>query len=48
MKNFSRTGFSLFLLTFLMGEKKSNRLKPALLNPRRDRRESFRGLGGAR
>jgi len=31
--NFSRTGFSLLLLTFLFIEQKSNRLKPVLLNP---------------
>jgi hypothetical protein len=45
--HFSRTGFSLLLLTFLFIEQKSNRLKPVLLNPHRGNFEILFQLGGA-
>jgi hypothetical protein len=45
--NFSRTGFSLLLFVSTIKKVKSNRLKPVLLNPRRDICQSCSELGGA-
>jgi hypothetical protein len=45
--NFSRTGFGLLLYVSTIKKVKSNRLKPVLLNPRRDVCESLSELGGA-
>jgi hypothetical protein len=48
MRNFSRTGFSLLVFCLVIKKVKGNRLKPVLLNSRRDGREIFSGLGGTR
>jgi hypothetical protein len=46
MKNFSRTGFSLLVFSSIIKKVKSNRLKPVLLNPRRNECEIFSEQGG--